>query len=64
MKIRASVQLPEEYQDYQDLKRYLEQRHPRAKVRESDADPPQRVLYVTTGRGRKRKKSLTSLPGV
>lgn len=62
MKIRASVQLPEEYQDYQDLKRYIEQRHPLAKVRESDADPPQRVLYVTTGKSRKKKKSLTPVP--
>lgn len=50
MKIKASAEMPEEAAAYQDLKRYIKARHPGAKVRESDARPPQKVLYVTTRR--------------
>lgn len=48
MKIQASAQMPEEAEDYQDLKRYIKARHPGAKVRESEAQPPYKVLYLTT----------------
>ena len=54
MKIKASAQLPEEAEDYQDLKRYIEQRYPGAEVHESDANPPRRILYVTTRKGHKK----------
>lgn len=67
MRIRISAKLPKEYQDYQDLKRYIEQRYPGEEVHESDANPPQIFLYLTTSKGRKgrkRKKSLTSAPRV
>ena len=48
MKIQASAKMPEEGRDYQDLKRYIRARHPGAKVRESEAQPPYKVLYLTT----------------
>ena len=48
MKIKASAEMPEEAGAYQDLKRYIKARHPSAKVRESDAQFPHKVLYVTT----------------
>lgn len=53
MKIKASAQLPEEERDYRDLKAYIKARHPDAKVRESDARPPQKILFVTTKKGKK-----------
>lgn len=48
MKLKISVRMPEEAEDYQDLKRYIKARHPGAKVRESEAQPPYKVLYLTT----------------
>ena len=53
MKLKASAQMPEEERDYQDLKRYIKARYPGAKLRESDARPPQKVLFVTTAKGKK-----------
>lgn len=53
MKLKISAQMPEEAEDYQDLKRYIRARHPGAKVRESTARPPQKVLFVTTKKGKK-----------
>ena len=53
MKLKASAQMPEDEQDYRDLEAYIKARYPGAKVRESDARPPQKVLFVTT---KKRKK--------
>ena len=53
MKLKASAQMPEEAKDYQDLKAYIKARHPEAKLRESDARPPQKVLFVTTKKSKK-----------
>ena len=57
MKLKASAQMPEEAEDYQDLKAYIKARHPGARVRESTARPPQKVLFVTTGKSRKSKNT-------
>lgn len=57
MKLKASAQMPEEERDLQDLKAYIRARYPGAKVRESDARPPQKVLFVTTKKGRKDGKA-------
>lgn len=53
MKLKVSAQMPEEERDYQDLKAYIKARHPRAKLRESTARPPQKVLFVTTKKGKR-----------
>lgn len=57
MKLKASAQMPEEGRDYRDLKAYIRARYPGVKVHESDARPPQKVLFVSTKKGRKRGKS-------
>ena len=57
MKLKGSFQMPEEERDYRDLKAYIKARHPGAKVHESDARPPQKVLFVSTKKGHKRGKS-------
>lgn len=57
MKIKASAEMPEENGAYQDLKRYIKARHPGAKIRESDARLPHKVLYVTTRRRRGDEKT-------
>lgn len=53
MKIKVSAQLPEEERAYQDMKAYIKERHPGAKLRESTARPPQKVLFVTTKKSKK-----------
>ena len=53
MKLKASIQMPEEERDLRDLKAC----YPGAKVHESDACPPQKVLFVTTKKGRKHGMS-------
>ena len=57
MKLKASVQMPEEERDLRDLKAYIKARYPGAKVHESDARPPQKILFVTTKKGRKHGRS-------
>lgn len=54
MKLKVSAQMPEEAEDYQDLKRYIKARHPGAKVRESKAQSPYKVLYLTTKKSKNR----------
>ena len=56
MKLKISAQMPEEEREYQDLKAYIKARWRGAKLRESTARPPQKVLFVATGKGRKKKK--------
>ena len=56
MKIKASAKMPDEERDYRDLKAYIKAHYPGVKVHESDACPPQKVLFVTTKKGRKRGK--------
>lgn len=53
MKLTVSAQMPEEERDYQDLKAYIKAKYSGAKVRESTARPPQKVLFVTTKKGKK-----------
>ena len=53
MRLTGSFKMPEEELEYQDLKAYIKARHPGAKLRESTARPPQKVLFVTTKKGRK-----------
>ena len=57
MKLKASAQMPEEERDYRDLRAYIKAHYPGAKVHESDARPPQKVLFVTTKKGRKHGRS-------
>lgn len=53
MKLKVSAQMPEEAEDYQDLKAYIKAKYPGAKLRESTARPPQKVLFVTTKNGKR-----------
>lgn len=47
MKIKVSAKLPEEERDFQNLKAYIKAQYPGAKVHETDAQPPYKVLFLT-----------------
>ena len=57
MKIKVSAQMPEDERDYQNLKAYIKARHPGAKIKESAALPPQKVLYAATRKYRRKGKT-------